>query len=179
MDYLKHYNLLMERAPTVRPTEGYYERHRIKPACMGGKYVQGNIAFLTAEEHYLAHQLLVKIYPKHTGLIQAAVAMVASPGGHSHFRGNKLYGWLRRRASAAKRGKVPWNKGLTKTDPRVAKNALGISVANRGKPAHNKGIPNPTLAERNRINNPAWDIEARKKMSMKAKTRIRRDGKFA
>jgi hypothetical protein len=46
---------------------------------------------LTPEEHYLAHQLLVKIYPKNRSLINAAVMMIANRPS------NKLYGWLRRK----------------------------------------------------------------------------------
>lgn len=32
-------------------------------------------------------------------------------------------------------GKTPWNKGLDKTDPRVLKNAEGVSKALKGKPS--------------------------------------------
>jgi len=42
----------------------------------------------------VAHQLLIKIYPEHRGLVHAAVMMCVG-------RTNKLYGWLRRRMSIA------------------------------------------------------------------------------
>ena len=64
MNYQKHYNLLMERAPKERTSGVYLERHRIVPGCMGGKYIEENIAFLTPEEHFVAHLLLVKISKK-------------------------------------------------------------------------------------------------------------------
>lgn len=54
-----------------------------------------NLAVLTPEEHYLAHQLLVKIYPDNHLLINAAAMMI--PNRPS----NKMYGWLKRRFSAA------------------------------------------------------------------------------
>ena len=90
MNHQKHYNKLMERAPKVKPKEGYFERHRIVPGCMGGKYVTGNIVWLIPEEHYVAHQLLVKMHPGNRDLIYAAHMM-----GQTR-KGNKTYGWLRR-----------------------------------------------------------------------------------
>ena len=41
----------------------YFEKHRIIPGCMGGTYTFTNVSYLTLEEHYVAHQLLAKIYP--------------------------------------------------------------------------------------------------------------------
>ena len=107
MDYGKHYARLIERA-RARVLSGYSERHHIMPRCMGGDNSPGNIVRLTPEEHYVAHQLLVKMYPKHRGLIWAAVCM--SNGPQKAERKNKLYGWLRRRfaiyVSETHRGKV-------------------------------------------------------------------------
>jgi hypothetical protein len=60
---------------------------------MGGSDDLENLAILTPEEHYVAHQLLVKMYPNNHKLIRAAHMMV--PNRPS----NKLYGWLRRRFS--------------------------------------------------------------------------------
>lgn len=94
MDYRKHYELLVERAKT-RQLDCYKEKHRIIPGCMGGTYAKNNVVQLTPEEHYVAHQLLVKMYPEHHGLVKAAAMMV--PNRPS----NKLYGWLRRRHAVA------------------------------------------------------------------------------
>jgi hypothetical protein len=61
---------------------------------MGGNNSKDNLVYLTAEEHYVAHQLLVKIYPDNHKLIYAANMMCTnSPTGK---RSNKLYGWLRK-----------------------------------------------------------------------------------
>lgn len=95
MDYLAHYHRLIDRARD-RVTNGYVERHHILPRCLGGTDDKSNIVELTPEEHYVAHQLLVKIHPNHYGLIWAAIQMTAHPNGK---RSNKVYGWLRRRAS--------------------------------------------------------------------------------
>jgi hypothetical protein len=78
MDYKKHYDLLIERAIT-RLLEGYGEKHHIVPRCMGGTDDATNLVVLTAEEHYVAHQLLIKIYPDNHKLIFAAHRMTSNP----------------------------------------------------------------------------------------------------
>lgn len=96
MNYKKHYDKLMERSKT-RTLEGYVEKHHIVPRCLGGTDDIANIAILTPEEHFLAHQLLVKIYPKSSPLVKAVMIMTTH---HTQQRSNnKLFGWLRRRAS--------------------------------------------------------------------------------
>lgn len=92
MDYKKIYESLMERSKG-RNIIGYTEKHHIVPRCMGGSDDAENLATLTPEEHYVAHQLLVKIYPGNRKLIRAAQMMI--PNRPS----NKLYGWLRRKFS--------------------------------------------------------------------------------
>lgn len=92
MDYKKIYESLIERSKG-RNIIGYTEKHHIVPRCMGGSDDAENLATLTPEEHYVAHQLLVKIYPGNHKLICAAQMMI--PNRPS----NKLYGWLRRKFS--------------------------------------------------------------------------------
>lgn len=64
---------------------------------MKGTNNKDNLVNLTPEEHYLAHQLLVKIYPDNHSLINAAVMMTVDANGKRV--NNKLYGWIRRRLS--------------------------------------------------------------------------------
>lgn len=92
MDYLKHYNLLIERGLT-RQTSVYTENHHIIPRCLGGSDDESNLVQLTPEEHYVAHQLLVKIYPDNKNLAFAANMMCTNRPT------NKLYGWIRKRIS--------------------------------------------------------------------------------
>jgi hypothetical protein len=94
MNYKRIYDELIDRARS-RSLEGYKEQHHIVPRCMGGGDESANLVYLTPEEHYVAHQLLVKMYPKNVALVNAALMM--SVGGRAHLRSNKLYGWLKRR----------------------------------------------------------------------------------
>lgn len=98
MDYQRIYNSLVDRA-RMRPLEGYVEKHHVIPRCMGGPDDLDNIVALTAEEHYLCHQLLVKIHPGHIGLAHAALLMARKKK-----IGNKRYGWLRRNWSSHMKG---------------------------------------------------------------------------
>lgn len=106
MNYTAHYVRLISRAKERLQPKCYTEKHHIIPRCMNGGDEIENIAVLTPEEHYVAHQLLVKIHPNHYGLICAARMMSMKRSGRS----NKIYGWLKRRyvlMRAAARIKIP------------------------------------------------------------------------
>ena len=94
MNYLKHYQLLIERGKK-RNLEEYFETHHIVPKCVGGTDEETNLVKLTPEEHYLAHQLLSKIHSDNPRLLLAAMMMCANR------KGNKVYGWLKRKHSKA------------------------------------------------------------------------------
>jgi hypothetical protein len=100
LNYKKHYDLLIQKGKSRQVIEVYYESHHIIPRCMGGTDKKDNLVNLTAEEHYVAHQLLTKIYPDHYGLKIAAVAM-ATDNRTGQRSNNKLYSWLRKRAAIA------------------------------------------------------------------------------
>jgi hypothetical protein len=98
MDYPKHYKRLIERSKT-RILEGYVEKHHILPKCLGGLDNTENIAVLSPEEHFLAHQLLVKMYPGNRDLIYATQLMTLH---QSNARvNNKLFGWLRKQMAVS------------------------------------------------------------------------------
>lgn len=94
MDYQKLYNNLIEKSKD-RILEGYSEKHHIIPRCIGGTNNPDNICFLTPEEHYLAHLLLVKIHPESNGLVFAAWKMQFH--NTDQRMNNKLHGWLKRK----------------------------------------------------------------------------------
>ena len=114
MNYLKIYKDLTVRGQKDRGLE-YSERHHIIPKCMGGTDDASNLVELPAEEHYIAHLLLVKMYPDSHRLSFAAIKMTG--GNKYQNRSNKLYGWLKRehsrRYSLNETGKKYYHKGKT------------------------------------------------------------------
>ena len=94
MDYKKHYDKLLQKARN-RTLNRYYEVHHIVPRCLGGKDLPHNLINLTPEEHYLAHLLLCKMFPKNPSLASAAMMMCANR------KSNKVYGWLRKKHALA------------------------------------------------------------------------------
>jgi hypothetical protein len=123
MDYLIHYERLIGRA-RGREIEGYTERHHVVPRCLEGDDSPGNIVRLTPEEHYVAHQLLVKIHPGNHRLLWAASNMTGA-SGKMPGRKNKLYGWLRRRLSEEMKRRSTGRKHTEETRAKIAAAKLG------------------------------------------------------
>jgi hypothetical protein len=97
MNYKKHYHLLIERAKSrVVDQELVTERHHIIPRCLGGNDDNDNLVKLTPEEHFFAHQLLVKIHPNEPKLVYAANMMTVGSKNNKRSN-NKTYGWLRKK----------------------------------------------------------------------------------
>lgn len=132
----KHYDLLIERGRN-RVLDGYCERHHIVPRCMQGSDEPTNLVDLTPEEHYVAHQLLVKIYPHHGGLVKGASALLMN--SPTTPRKNKVYGWIKKRLSVYQREvmisrhqKVP-HPMLGRKQTAEAKAAIGTASSARQK----------------------------------------------
>jgi hypothetical protein len=89
MNYNKIYQALVLKGQQ-RVTPEVCEVHHIMPKCVGGNDNANNLVSLTPEEHYVAHLLLVKIYPGEAKLWYAANMM------NSRVNNNKQYGWLKR-----------------------------------------------------------------------------------
>lgn len=70
--FLKWYRSLIERRLTQPSDRG--ERHHILPRCMGG-WNGENIVKLTAREHFVAHALLARAFPRNDKLSYAFWAM--------------------------------------------------------------------------------------------------------
>jgi hypothetical protein len=160
MNYQKIYDALIQRAEyenrkKYKRTDSrytYYESHHIIPDCfyinrirrgpigwlIGNPNDKDNRVLLTPEEHLLAHLCLVKIYPDNHGLIKAAMLMSVDSNGMRI--NNKQFGWLRKRDSIAKTGKPSLKKG----QPMSEAQKLKLSIAKKGKPAHNKGLKSTT-----------------------------------
>jgi len=74
MNYRKIHDKIIAIAQH-RLLEGYSEIHHIIPRCMNDINDASNLVRLTAREHFIIHQLLVKIYPDNRKLILAAHMM--------------------------------------------------------------------------------------------------------
>lgn len=105
MDYKKIYHTLITRGQLRSHIDGYSENHHIYPKCLGGTDESYNMVRLTAEEHYLAHQLLIKIYPNKPDLVFAATASTVTGNGQEGRTVLKEYAWLKKRRSVLLTGK--------------------------------------------------------------------------
>ena len=102
MNYITAYNNLINRSINRELiSDQYYENHHIVPRCVGGSDKKENLVFLTPREHYIAHQLLIKIYPNNIKLTHAAMMMTVSSKCNKgrKYSKNRLYGWLRTKYS--------------------------------------------------------------------------------
>jgi len=104
MNYQKIYNSLIERGKTrglnKKKLDYYTEQHHILPKCMNGDNNKDNLVLLTAEEHFVAHQLLVKIYPNNENLIFACQLMtIAIPEIREYRSKNKFYSWIKNKSA--------------------------------------------------------------------------------
>ena len=122
MNYQKIYDSLIERGKRTL-IHGYRENHHIIPKCMGGSNKKENLVYLTPEEHFVAHQLLVKIYPSNRDIIYATRMMCV--GNDRVKRNNKSYGWIRARVASFPGA----NKGRVMPEEQKEK----LRVANIGK----------------------------------------------
>lgn len=126
MNYQVIYDTLILRA-RARVLEGYSERHHVIPRCLGGTNDSQNLVRLTPEEHFIAHQLLVKIHPGNHRLVLAV--LLASVNGTYTQRSNKRYGWLRRKHAVAQSALL---KGKKKP-PFTSEHKAALSAAHKGK----------------------------------------------
>lgn len=86
MNYKAIYNNLILKAGSSKRL-GDVEIHHILPRCLGGTDDSSNLVSLSAREHYVAHQLLVKIYPDNPKLWYAANMMLSLNG--------RKYEWMK------------------------------------------------------------------------------------
>lgn len=140
---------------------GYNEKHHVIPRCFGGK--NSEVVRLTPEEHYVAHQLLVKMYPGNRSLLWAASNMT----GKTKYtrRNNKLYGWLRRKLSEDMRARMTGRKPSAETREKmraaklgtkqsletIAKRSTAISAAKKGmkfSPEHRAALAAAKLGKK-------------------------------
>ena len=112
--------------------DGYKEKHHIIPRCQGGGNDKANLVELTAAEHYIAHLLLVKMYP---GFHNLAYPLFMMGNGLGKSMNSRFYEKVKTLISESKIGLPSPNKGKSITEEQKKK----ISKAKKGKPSPNKG----------------------------------------
>lgn len=117
MNYQRIYDQLVEKRQTDL-WESLGENHHIIPTCLGGLNDVSNLVKFSYREHFIAHQLLVKIHPENRKLINAANMMMYCNG---HKFNARRHSWVKERWKAA----VP-----KKQRPEVGRK---ISAAMKGK----------------------------------------------
>lgn len=120
MNYQKIHDNIINQAKN-RILNGYSERHHIIPRCMSGTNDKNNLVRLTPEEHYVVHQLLVKIYPNEPKLAMATFRLTHKSS--KMFHNNKLYGWLKRKHAKAM-SKIKTGTTLSKSHRQSISKAL-------------------------------------------------------
>lgn len=130
MNYQKHYALLIQRAQTREKPICYVERHHIIPLCLAGENKKSNVVALTAEEHFVAHQLLTKIHPQNRKLMFALNRMTHS--APDNVRNNKMYGWIHNKFSRMMMGNT-FMDGYVASDEARARISASLKGNDRAK----------------------------------------------
>jgi len=74
MNYKKIYKNLILKVRKENRQKGtglYYEKHHILPKCLGGLDDVKNYVLLNAKEHFIAHKLLTKMFPRNISIARA------------------------------------------------------------------------------------------------------------
>lgn len=150
MDYQRIYNQLIENAKLAdrKKVKGgqYFERHHIIPKSIGGLDDKDNLVLLTPREHFVAHKLLVEIYPKNRKLYQAAWLMITKTGNDRTYQvTSREYEFFRQQVSInmseTRKGWVPDQKFL---------DDLSKRTSGSGNPMYGRrGADNPNTGRKN------------------------------
>lgn len=111
MNYARIYAAFIDDRKAKQPqAPDYFEKHHIKPRCLGGGDEPENLVRLTPEDHLFAHLLLAKV---HGGVLWGAVFLMSGARGMGRNQGKarstrklrSAYGLARRAWSEHERGK--------------------------------------------------------------------------
>lgn len=131
MDYQKIYYSICERGKSERDLD-YSEVHHIRPKCLGGSNDIDNLTRLTYREHYIAHWLLVKMYPKERGINYAFLCMLRK---HSEGRilTSRMFDSIKRNYSRYKKFHCTLpNPGKSKKSREAARKRMLTDNPNKG-----------------------------------------------
>lgn len=162
MNYQVIHDSIIQRAKD-RLLEGYGENHHIIPICMGGYDDISNIVRLTAREHFVVHQLLVKMYPKQEKLIYAMKMMTV---GHQDNRiNNRMYEWIRNRLSSVHSARLTGRKASDETKRKMSAWQIGKKHSNETKARISQSLIGKNTAENHHMYGKKHSEETKRKMS--------------
>lgn len=125
-----HYRKISSRAEAKKKF-GYVESHHIIPRCMGGLDEESNIVHLPAKAHFIAHYLLVKMYPDSKPL-WSAFSLMSGQSSKRHQRNFRVsaqvYDLCKRELSRVTTG----SKRKPHTEETKKKIGLANAIANKG-----------------------------------------------
>lgn len=180
MNYRRIYNDLIMRGWRRAILEGYCEKHHIIPKCQGGGNEKSNLVKLTAEEHFIAHLLLTRMYPNEYKLARA-VTFIKDRNKDFTVRNNKMFGELRRKAAiqnsiSSKRENLSAETRLKMSEGcklrvRSKETILKIAQAKKGSKLSAKAKENMSKAQKLRHKLNPLSPESKLKMSMVNKGR--------
>lgn len=115
---------------------------------MGGTDSKENLVDLTPEEHFVAHQLLVKLFPNNQKLIYAAAMMTR---GHNGRRANnKLFGWIRKQFAITHSKAMKGKKKGPKTQEHIENHRKSL-LASEKKFGWTKGVARGPMNEEGKL----------------------------
>lgn len=151
MNYSQIYTSLILKAATEsrNKSAGYFENHHILPKSLGGTNASKNLVLLTAKEHYIAHMLLVEMYPKGTfewqKMIYAASMFLAKSKYHNRIQtSSRFYEQIKKALSELKTGIPRTKETVDKIKATKAANPRKLTeVEKRIASDRMKGTSNP------------------------------------
>jgi len=103
VNYKNIYNDLIKKRIENPINEGYLEKHHIIPRSLGGSDNPENLIKFSAREHFIAHYLLAKIYPKNSfewyKMNHAFMIMKSESFCNDRYFNSRLYEGLRKNFS--------------------------------------------------------------------------------
>lgn len=152
MDYKKIYDNLMQKGLDRTNLTEYFERHHIIPKCLDGCDNESNLVKLTYKEHYMAHYLLIKIYPENYKMYYAFLCMLRNSSGKRKFTAG-MYATIKRNYSDMRKWS-PNQTGMTiKGKKSTAERMKGDGNPMRRFPEKNPFLGKSYVADRKWYNN--------------------------
>jgi hypothetical protein len=164
MNYAKHYELLCSRGQVRQLQDTYVEVHHIVPKCLGGANTSENLTTLTAREHFIAHWLLSRMYPKDRKIQLAFKMMCDVKYGRRYTPSSRVIAEARKNVAilnsehqtGKSRAEILGEEKAKEVLAKISKTKTGskASVETRKKiSVALTGLPRPKLKNRVHINN--------------------------